>query len=179
MRMNRKKIRENKRLDTYLIDVNYETESYAQEAVQSLVVDRLKEVLALLGQGSCEFSVSFVSDQAMQELNKTYRGKDESTDILSFVQDDDVEDFTWPEVVFEETGSLPQEIRVLGDMVISLDTLKRNALSFSVEPDEELHRLLIHGLLHLLGEDHHTNEADEPMLVQQEQLLLQVRGSKR
>ena len=166
-------------MEMYYIDVSYEMESYEQEVDQQRVIDRLEEVLGLLGQGSCEFSVSFVSDAAMQELNKTYRDKDEPTDILSFVQEDDVEDFSWPEVVFEETGSLPQEIRVLGDMVISLDTLKRNALSFSVEPDEELHRLLIHGLLHLLGEDHHTNEADEPMLVKQEQLLQQVRGSKR
>ncbi|MCK9598796.1 MAG: rRNA maturation RNase YbeY [Sphaerochaeta sp.] len=166
-------------METYYIDVSYEKEAYQQIADQMLVIKRLEEVLLLLDEGSCEFSVSFVSDEAMQQLNKKYRDKDEPTDILSFVQEDDVEDFTWPEVVFEESGSLPQEIHVLGDMVISLDTLKRNALSFSVEPDEELHRLLIHGLLHLLGEDHETNDADEPMLVKQEQLLQQVRGSKR
>lgn len=170
---------ESRRLETYYIDVAYEQDEYEQSAGQALVIERLEQVLTMLEQPGCEFSVSFVSDASMQELNRTYRGKDEPTDILSFVQEDDVEDFTWPEVVFEETGSLPQEIQVLGDMVISLDALKRNALSFSVEPDEELHRLLIHGLLHLLGEDHATNDPDEPMLVKQEQLLQQVRGSKR
>jgi probable rRNA maturation factor len=82
-------------------------------------------------------------------------------------------------VQFEGEESLPVEVEVLGDMVISLDTLKRNALSFSVEEEEELTRLLIHGLLHLLGEDHESNEVQEPMLVKQEQLLHQVRGSKR
>ncbi len=166
-------------MNTYYIDVTYEHASHEQIADQQMVIERLQQVLALLEQPACEFSVSFVSDEAMQELNRTYRGKDEPTDILSFVQEDDVEDFTWPEVVFEESGALPEEIHLLGDMVISLDTLKRNALSFSVEPDEELHRLLIHGLLHLLGEDHKTNDSEEPMLVKQEQLLQQVRGSKR
>ncbi|WP_320349142.1 rRNA maturation RNase YbeY, partial [Sphaerochaeta sp.] len=92
--------------------MSYEKEAYQQIADQMLVIKRLEEVLLLLDEGSCEFSVSFVSDEAMQQLNKKYRDKDEPTDILSFVQEDDVEDFTWPEVVFEESGSLPQEIHV-------------------------------------------------------------------
>ena len=71
------------------------------------------------------------------------------------------------------------EERYLGDLAISLDTLKRNAQSFSVEIEEELLRLLIHGTLHLLGFDHETNESDEPMLVRQEELLVQLRGIER
>lgn len=166
-------------METYLIDVSYEDDAYKIEAPQDLVVGVVEKALRTLGQESCELSVTFVSDDTIQELNKTYRMKDEPTDILSFVQSDDVADFAWPEIEFEEMPEDPQEIRILGDMVISLDTLKRNALSFSVEPDEELQRLLIHGVLHLLGEDHATNEADEPMLVKQEQMLQSIRGSKR
>jgi len=166
-------------MNTYYIDVSYEDEQYAKQAPSQMVVEHLEKVFALLGQPSCECSVSFVSDDTIQDLNRTYRDKDEPTDILSFVQEEDVEDFSWPEVQVGLIDGPPEEIRVLGDMVISLDALKRNALSFSVEPDEELFRLLIHGLLHLLGEDHSSNDADEPMLIKQEELLHQLRGSKR
>ncbi len=164
---------------THFIDVSYEEEAYRSEADEQKVLSILTKTLDLLDQGSCELSVSFVSDETMQGLNKEYRDKDEPTDILSFAQQDEVEDFSWPEVQYEGEESLPEEVEVLGDMVISLDTLKRNAQSFSVEEEEELTRLLIHGLLHLLGEDHESNDVHEPMLVKQEQLLNQVRGSKR
>nr|WP_319474911.1 rRNA maturation RNase YbeY [uncultured Sphaerochaeta sp.] len=166
-------------MNRYYIDVSYEDEQYTRQAPSQLVVEHMEKMLALLGQPSCECSVSFVSDDTIQDLNRTYRDKDEPTDILSFVQEEDVEDFSWPEVQVGLIDGPPEEIRVLGDMVISLDALKRNALSFSVEPDEELFRLLIHGLLHLLGEDHSSNDADEPMLIKQEELLHQLRGSKR
>ncbi len=166
-------------MQTYSIDVSYEQEEYAEQAKQDVVIERLQEILSALGSESCEFSVSFVSDSTIQEMNKNYRGKDEPTDILTFVQDDSVEDFSWPELNYDELETQPEEIPVLGDVVISLEALKRNALSFSVEPDEELFRLLIHGVLHLFGEDHATNDADEPMLVQQEELLARLRGSKR
>ncbi len=164
---------------TYCIDVSYDSDDMRDIAPEQTVVGVLEQVLEKMDQDSCECSVRFVSDDTMQQLNKEYRDKDEPTDILSFVQQDDVQDFLWPELDSDFDEGQPSEISILGDMVISLDTLKRNALSFSVEPDEELFRVLIHGLLHLLGEDHATNDMDEPMLQQQEQLLLQVRGSKR
>jgi len=163
----------------WVVDITYEDESYQEIAPENLVEKRVFSVLETLDVGPCELSLSFVSDTAMQELNKTYRDKDESTDILSFVQDDDVEDFCWPELSFAGDSAPPVELRVLGDMVISIDTLKRNAQSFSVDVDEELFRLLIHGLLHLLGFDHASNDATEPMLVQQEQLLMKLGGKQR
>ena len=163
----------------WVVDITYEDESYQEIAPESLVEKRLFAVLEALDVEPCELSLSFISDTQMQELNKTYRDKDESTDILSFAQDDDIEDFSWPELSFAGDSAPPVEIRVLGDMVISIDTLKRNAQSFSVEVDEELFRLLIHGLLHLLGFDHASNDASEPMLVQQEQILMKLGGEKR
>jgi len=163
----------------WVVDITYEDESYQEIAPENLVEKRVFSVLETLDVEPCELSLSFVSDTAMQELNKTYRDKDESTDILSFVQDDDVEDFCWPELSFAGDSAPPVELRVLGDMVISIDTLKRNAQSFSVDVDEELFRLLIHGLLHLLGFDHASNDATEPMLVQQEQLLMKLGGKQR
>ncbi len=60
---------------------------------------------------------------------------------------------------------------LLGDMIISLDSMRLNCETFSVGEGEELLRLLIHGTLHLLGEDHESNDELEPMLQQQERLL--------
>ena len=168
-----------KKLQNWMIDISYEVEAFREDAPEQLVHDRLYEVLQALDVESCEFSIGFVSDQTIQELNKNYRGKDESTDILSFVQSDDIEDFSWPEIEFEDEDISPEARKVLGDIVISLDTLKRNAQSFTVSPDEELFRLLIHGVLHLLGGDHASNDVSEPMLMQQEELLSKLGGSKR
>lgn len=162
----------------HFIDITYEHPEYETEAPEAVVLERLEQILGELEEGPCEFSVSFVSDQSIQELNAQYRGKDEPTDILSFVQEDDVEDFAWPEIQFPAEDGLPEEVSVLGDIVISLDTLKRNAQSFSVKADEELFRLLIHGLLHLLGEDHGTNDMTEPMLIKQEAILSKLGGSQ-
>ncbi len=163
----------------WIVDISYDDASYQEIAPENLVEKRVFAILEALEVEPCELSLSFVSDAHMQELNKTYRDKDESTDILSFVQDDDVDDFIWPELSFAGDSAPPVEIRVLGDMVISIDTLKRNAQSFNVDIDEELFRLLIHGLLHLLGFDHASNDASEPMLVQQEQILMKLGGNKR
>ncbi len=162
-----------------VVDISYDDDSYREVAPVELVRKRIVSVLEALGVDPCELSLSFVSDVRMQELNKTYRDKDESTDILSFVQEEDLQDFSWPELSFSGDSTPPVELRVLGDMVISIDTLKRNAQSFSVDVDEELFRLLVHGLLHLLGFDHASNDALEPMLVQQEQILMKLGGIKR
>lgn len=80
-----------------------------------------------------EVSVLITDDDRIQELNKTYRNKNKPTDVLSFPMDDE---------------------QLLGDIVISMDTAKAQAESFKVSLDEELSRLLVHGLLHLLGYDH-------------------------
>jgi probable rRNA maturation factor len=104
-----------------------------------------------------ELSLLLVDDILMQKLNKTYRGKDEVTDVLSFSGDD-------------PTGE------VLGDIVISVPYVEEQAEYFGVSFDEELRRITIHGILHLLGMTHSTrNFQTEPMLQQQEQLLQEIR----
>ena len=63
----------------------------------------------------------------------------------------------------------------MGDIFISLDTMRRNALEFGVKEEEELSRLLLHGLLHLRGLDHKTNDFDkEEMLKEQESVLAKL-----
>ncbi|MFA5571407.1 MAG: rRNA maturation RNase YbeY, partial [Sphaerochaetaceae bacterium] len=65
-------------------------------------------------------------------------------------------------------------LTLLGDIIISVDELRQNAAYFNEEVDVELMRLVIHGILHLLGWDHTSNEATEEMLQKQEMLLLKI-----
>ena len=145
------------------IDVSHESEEMERTAPPEKVMHVLERVLGMVGKDDCELSCSFVSDGTMSNLNSSYRGKEGSTDILSFVQTDESNEFPF----FREEG----EPEVLGDIVISLDAMERNCEEFSVAADEELSRLLIHGVLHLTGWDHETNDVSEPMLVRQEALL--------
>lgn len=118
-----------------------------------------EKVLDQLGHQNWDLSLVLCDDSTIQELNSRYRGKDESTDVLSFQLGEPMED--------EEAGSR----FVAGDIVISLDTLGVNAAYFKVPTDEELRRLVIHGILHLDGQDHRTNNPDEPMLIVQEDIV--------
>jgi probable rRNA maturation factor len=115
-------------------------------------------VLDRLGQDQWDLSVVFCDDPFISRLNQEYRHKEGPTDVLSFDQGE------WYE---GENGRR----YLAGDVVLSLDTLTRNALEFGVSQDEELRRLLVHGILHLSGADHGTNEAVEPMLIEQESIL--------
>lgn len=125
----------------------------------------LQSVCRRLGLEDVEVSLQFCSDQQMRSYNREYRGKDEPTDILSFAQLDEID------MVF------PGDSALLGDLIISVDTLKRNAKYFMVDEEVELKRILIHGMLHLTGQDHQTNDDTEPMIIYQEQLLHDLLGT--
>ena len=126
------------------------------------------KVLSYLGKDNWDLSVALCGDQTMAALNSQYRGKAEPTDVLSFAQGEGEQ---FPDGQGEDKGqSLP------GDIVISLDTLRENARHFEVSEDEELRRLLIHGILHLDGMDHEDNNFIEPMLQLQERILTSLAG---
>ena len=101
-------------------------------------VNKVSQARVFKRHGFDEVSLSFVRDLAIQKLNRTYRGKDKPTDVLSFAHDDD-----------QFVGS-----RSIGDIVISVDTAKRQAREFKVSLLDELTRLFIHGMLHCAGYDH-------------------------
>ncbi|OJF76157.1 MAG: rRNA maturation RNase YbeY [Treponema sp. CETP13] len=89
-----------------------------------------------------EVSILFCSDDSMRQYNNTYRHIDSSTDILSFQSGD---------MYIDEEKN---EWYTAGDIAISLATMYRNCEEFNVTANEELKRLLIHGILHLEGMDH-------------------------
>ena len=128
------------------------------------------KVLAELGRDKWDLSILLCGDRTITKLNGEYRGKNEATDILSFVMDAGE---PFPAARKGGSGRL-----LPGDIVISLDTLRENARRFKVSEDEELRRLLIHGILHLDGMDHLTNRKAEPMLQLQEQILTKLSGEK-
>jgi len=118
-------------------------------------------VLELLEKKDWDISIHVCDNKTIQSLNAEYRGKDEPTDVLSFELEETI----------QETDGCFRFLA--GDIVISLETLYENAEYFKVSPDEELRRLVIHGILHLSGMDHQTNDTSEPMLQLQEQILVQ------
>ncbi len=109
-----------------------------------------------------ELSVLFCSDDYMKELNKQYREKDSSTDVLSFEQGEEY---------IDDDGNVQY---IAGDIAISVNFLYNNSKEFTVTPDEELKRLLVHGVLHLEGYDHgdaHIGEETNEMFEIQEKLV--------
>jgi probable rRNA maturation factor len=118
-----------------------------------------------LGRDGWDLSLLYCGDAFIKNLNARYRDRDEATDVLSFPLGETLREG-------EEQRYLP------GDIVISLDTLVQNAEYFEIPQDEELRRLLIHGILHLDGMDHVSNEKTEPMLLLQEKILANLAGER-
>jgi probable rRNA maturation factor len=108
-----------------------------------------------------DVSVLFCNDDFIRNLNRRFRSRDEPTDVLSFPLGG----------THTENG---ERRYASGDIVISLETLVSNSKRFKVGEDEELRRLLIHGILHLKGFDHATNAPEEEMLLLQEQVLAET-----
>jgi len=108
---------------------------------------RARTLLDAAGLPGAGLSLSFVGDRAIRRLNREHRGKDRATDVLSFPL---FEPFTVPRRRAAKAG--PEVL--LGDVVISLDTAARQARAYDAPLADELERLLIHGILHLLGHDH-------------------------
>ena len=130
----------------------------------------LKKIVAYYGEKR-DFSVTFVTDNEIQELNREYREIDAPTDILTFRLDDAP---SFP-ISFEEEDVDFLNKEEMGDIFISLDTMRRNAEEFGVKNEEELSRLLLHGILHLRGLDHKTNDFEkEEMLKEQEEVLTKL-----
>jgi probable rRNA maturation factor len=144
--------------------VELNVEEAALPVWSDAMIEYAGKVLAELGKNNWDLSLFLCSDSYIRSLNSQYRGRDEATDVLSFALG---------ETIKGEDG----ESRYLsGDIIISLETLAENARYFKTSEDEELRRLLIHGILHLDGMDHATNNETEPMLRLQEKILLTLAG---
>jgi probable rRNA maturation factor len=98
------------------------------------------QLLVAAGEPESTLSLMLVRDRTIRALNREHRGKDTATDVLSFPM--------------FEPGEASGAPRLLGDVVISLDSAQRQAAAYDAPLEREMERLLIHGILHLLGHDH-------------------------
>jgi len=118
-----------------------------------------QRVLTEMEKDDWELSILFCGDTFIRALNSQYRAKDAPTDVLSFEQGD------W----FQPEDGARRFLA--GDIVISLETLTRNCAELEITKNEELKRLILHGILHLTGLDHDEMNPQGKMLEYQETLL--------
>ena len=111
-----------------------------------------------IGLPEAELSILFIGDRAMRTLNRRYRGKDETTDVLSFSL---------------REGQFPLiQPDMLGDIVISLPVAARHARREGHTINREIDRLLVHGLVHLLGYDHERSPREARRMLRKEHELM-------
>jgi probable rRNA maturation factor len=103
-----------------------------------------RSILKYLDQDQSELSLMLVDNRKIKELNSRYRSKNEPTDVLSFSPGE----------------GLPGGVRLLGDVVISLEQAEKQAARRKKTLEEEVESLLIHGILHLLGYDHERSRSE-------------------
>lgn len=111
------------------------------------------------------FNIIIVDENTIQEINKTYRNKDSVTDVISFALEDDKS--------FVQT-----DYRILGDIYICLNRVKSQSIEYGHSFLREFSFLTVHGLLHLLGYDHMTEE-DEKIMFELQEMILSEYGIKR
>lgn len=108
--------------------------------------------------GNVVFNVVIVDKEKIQELNRTYRGIDRVTDVISFALEDN------EDIVYDD-------FRLLGDIYICIDKIYSQAEEYGHSVLRELSFLTIHGFLHLLGYDHMIEEDEKVMFKRQEEIL--------
>lgn len=104
------------------------------------------------------FSIIITDNNKIRKINREYRNIDKETDVISFALEDDK---VFPEI----------DIRVLGDIYISLDKVKEQSKLYGHSEKRELAFLTVHGLLHLLGYDHMDKHDEEIMFKKQDEIL--------
>lgn len=127
-----------------------------QKLDRKKIATRAGNILMFLKQPDAELSILFVGNKKMQELNTAFRGIQKTTDVLSF-----------------EAGlQLPGlSDNILGDVVINICRAESQAEAADMELYDEISRLLIHGILHLLGYEHENGGPDEKRMVRKERAV--------
>ena len=146
---------------------NFEVFNETKEKIKEL--DGLKGLLdyalKYLKLENVEFNVIIIDNPRIHEMNKEYRGVDRETDVITFALEDH------KDIEFED-------VRLLGDIYISIDKARSQAIEYGHSLKREISFLAIHGLLHLLGYDH-MNPDDEKVMFDLQDKILDSYGIKR
>jgi len=138
-----------------MFEIINETEEEIKEIKD--IEDFLKFAIKKLKLKNIVFDIIIVDNDRIKELNRDYRGIDNYTDVISFA--------------LEDYADIKTEVRLLGDIYISLPKIKEQSESYGHSFLREFAFLSIHGLLHLLGYDHMNPEDEKKMFSLQEELL--------
>jgi len=148
-------------MNIYMADENNRLTEEQRQLVESILIYTAEQEEV---DPNSELSVTFVSNDEIQEINREWRGKDQATDVISFAMEELGED----EIDF---GLLEDEPVVLGDLIISVERCREQAAEYGNHFERELGFLAVHGFLHLLGYDHIEKADEEIMTKRQEEIL--------
>ncbi len=146
---------------------NFEIFNETDEKIEELdgLKDLLDYALDYLKLNNVEFNIIIIDNPRIHEMNKEYRGVDRETDVITFALEDH------KDIEFED-------VRLLGDVYISIDKARSQAIEYGHSLKREISFLAIHGLLHLLGYDHMKKE-DEKVMFDLQDKILDSYGIKR
>ena len=134
-------------IDNYGCDFDYK---YLEKIInKTLEMENVKD---------STFSIVFIDDEYMHELNLKYRGIDRTTDVLSFA--------------FEDNNKICYNIRQLGEIFVSIPKMRLQAKEYRHSEKRELAFLIVHGILHLLGYDHTLGLKEEKEMFEKQELVL-------
>jgi len=142
------------------------TNEYGYDKDYSFLDDVIKRTLKHEKVKKANFSIVFVDNEKIQYLNKNYRNIDRITDVISFAFEDN------ERMVYNN-------VRFLGEIYICIPRMIEQAESYGHSETRELAFLTVHGLLHLLGYDHMTEEDEKEMFTLQEVILNEDERTKR
>lgn len=140
-------------------EVTIYNETDKEFTYQDIIEKVINKAFEIEGLKKASCSIIIVDNSYIHKLNKEYRGIDRVTDVISFALEDD------------KRMIIPDGIRLLGDIYISIDKAKEQAKEYGHSLERELCFLAVHGLYHLLGYDHETKEEAEVMFKKQEEVL--------
>lgn len=143
--------------------VNQTNEEIEETSVIQEVLNKALEIEKL---DNVYFNVIIVDNDYIHELNRNYRNIDRETDVITFALED------------EKDMILPVDIRVLGDIYISIDRARSQSLDYNHSLKRELAFLAVHGFYHLLGYDH-MNPDDERVMFKKQEVVLDACEIKR
>lgn len=121
-----------------------------------------------------EISVTLTNNEEIREINSEHRGIDKETDVLSFP----LYDFESPSVFDEKQVAVDGDVRVLGDIVISVEKIIAQAQEYGHSVEREMCYMTVHSMLHLLGYDHMT-EDDKKLMRSREDAVMEYLNIKR
>jgi probable rRNA maturation factor len=149
--------------------INYK-EGYQKHNFLENITEYVEEILREFHKSHFDLNIVLCGNSFIQSLNRKYRGKDYATDVLSFSQAQDGEEEFFD--LLEDLERDEEDDQPLGDIIVSIDKVIEQAKEFQVTEEEELARLILHGVLHLLGFDHEKSKEEEKQMFEKEDFYI-------